>query len=74
MDDRLKAALEEGARNGAEEVFAKHEEYMAKLDEEEKRHQQVVWGLGEAYGENETKYNFAQSILSGIINKLDKRE
>lgn len=74
MDDRLKNALEEGARNGATEVFAKHDEYVAKVEEEDKRHQQELIALNEQYGENEAQYNFAQSILGGIINKLDKKE
>ena len=74
MDDRLKNALEEGARNGAAEVFAKHDEYIAKVEEEDARHQQEIIALNEQYGENEVQYNFAQSILGGIINKLDKKE
>jgi len=74
MDDRLKNALEEGARNGATEVFALHDEYVAKVEEEDARHLHELAALNEQYGENETKYNFAQSILGGIINKLDKKE
>lgn len=74
MDDRLRTALEEGAKNGATEVFEKHEEYVAKVEEEDKRHQQELIALNEQYGENEVQYNFAQNILNGIINKLDKKE
>lgn len=74
MDDRLKAALEEGARNGAVEVFARHDEYIAKINEENKRHEQEIANLSEEYGDNEVQYIFAQNILSGIINKLDKKE
>ncbi len=74
MDDRLKAALEEGARNGAAEVFAKHDEYVAKIEAEDARHLNEITALNEEYGENEAQYNFAQSILGGIINKLDKKE
>ena len=74
MDDRLKTALEEGARNGAAEVFAKHDEYIAKVEEEDARHLHAITALNEQYGENEVQYNFAQSILGGIINKLDKKE
>lgn len=74
MDDRLKAALEEGARNGATEVFALHDEYMAKVEEENTRHLHALTALNEQYGENETQYAFAQNILNGIINKLDKKE
>ena len=74
MDDRLKMALEEGARNGAAEVFALHDEYVAKVEEEDARHLHAITALNEEYGENETQYNFAQSILGGIINKLDKKE
>ena len=74
MDDRLKNALEEGARNGAAEVFALHDEYIAKVEEEDARHLHAITALNEQYGENEVQYNFAQSILGGIINKLDKKE
>lgn len=74
MDDRLKVALEEGARNGAAEVFAMHDEYVAKIEAEDARHLNEITALNEEYGENETQYNFAQSILEGIINKLDKKE
>ena len=74
MDDRLKAALEEGARNGAEEVFALHDEYITKVNEENKRHEQELANLNEEYRDNEAQYNFAQNILNGIINKLGKKE
>ena len=74
MDDRLKNALEEGARNGAAEVFALHDEYIAKIEEEDARHLNAITALNEQYGENEVQYNFAQSILGGIINKLDKKD
>lgn len=71
MNDRLIAALEEGARNGAAEVFALHDEYVAKVEEEDARHLNEITALNEKYGENEAQYNFAQSVLGGIINKLD---
>ncbi len=74
MDDRLRMALEEGARNGAVEVFRLHEEYARLVDEEEARHSQELANLMEKYGENEAQYAFAQDILEGIINKLDKKE
>ena len=71
MNDRLIAALEEGARNGAAEVFALHDEYVAKVEAEDARHLNEITALNEEYGENEAQYNFAQSVLGGIINKLD---
>lgn len=74
MDDRLKAALEEGAKNGASEVFAKHEEYVAKLKDAEDAYKNAVHELETEFVENEKQYEFAQSILNGIINKLDKKE
>lgn len=74
MDDRLKNALEEGAKNGAAEVFAKHEEYLDALAEAEKDYQEQMQILKAQYADNEQKYEFAQSILNGIINKLDKKE
>lgn len=74
MDDRLRAALEEGAKNGAVEVFTKHEEYVRRIEEENARHDQEIANLTEEYGDNEAQYVFAQNILNGIINKLDKKE
>ena len=85
MDDRLKAALEEGAKNGAVEVFEKHEEYMNALKEEMEHYNAVLkeaegayvkktQELKDQYADNEAQYAFAQSILNGIINKLDKKE
>lgn len=85
MDDRLKAALEEGARNGAVEVFEKHDEFMNALKEEMEHYNAVLKEaeevyvkktreLKDRYADNEAQYNFAQSILGGIINKLDKKE
>ena len=85
MDDRLKAALEEGAKNGAVEVFEKHDEYMNALKEEMEHYNAVLKEAKEAYvkrtqelkdqyADNEAQYAFAQSILNGIINKLDKKE
>ena len=71
MNDRLIAALEEGARNGAAEVFALHDEYVAKVEAEDARHLNEITALNEEYGEKEAQYNFAQSVLGGIINKLD---
>lgn len=72
MDDRLKAALEEGARNGAVEVFARHDEYEKKVNEEKVRHEQELANLMEEYGDNEAQYAFAQNILGGIMKKLGK--
>lgn len=74
MDDRLKNALEEGARNGASEVFQKHEEYLDALAEAERDYQEQLQILKDQFVENEQKYELAQSILGGIINKLDKKE
>ena len=85
MDDRLRAALEEGARNGAAEVFEKHGEYMDALKEEMEHYNAVLKEaketyvkktreLQEQYADNEAQYAFAQNILNGIINKLDKKE
>lgn len=74
MDDRLKAALEEGAKNGAVEVFEKHEEYTRLIEEENTRHEYEMATLAKTYGDNEARYDFAQSILNGIINKLDKKD
>ena len=74
MDDRLKNALEEGARNGATEVFELHERYEAMKAEAEKVYQTTLEKLEKQFAENESKYKFAQSILGGIINKLDKKE
>lgn len=85
MDDRLKAALEEGARNGAAEVFEKHGEFVNALKEEMEHYNAVLKEAEEAYAkktqelkdryaDNEAQYAFAQNILNGIINKLDKKE
>lgn len=74
MDERLKSALEEGAKNGAAEVFNNHEEYIKLIDEENARHEQEIATLVKTYEDNEAQYAFAQSILNGIINKLDKKE
>lgn len=74
MDDRLKNALEEGARNGAVEVFALHDEYVKRVEEENARHEQEIANLTEEYGDNELQYAFAQNILNGIINKLDNKK
>ena len=74
MDDRLKNALEEGARNGATEVFELHEKYEVLKEEAEKTYQTTLENLKNQFAENEEKYKFAQSILGGIINKLDKKE
>ena len=74
MDERLRAALEEGAKNGATEVFEKHEEYVKLIEEENARHEQEIANLTEQYGDNEAQYAFAQSIINGIVNKLDKKE
>ena len=85
MDDRLRAALEEGAKNGAVEVFEKHDEYMNALKEEMEHYNAVLkeaketyvkrtQELQEQYADNEAQYDFAQNILYGIINKLDKKE
>jgi len=74
MDERLKAALEEGAKNGAVEVFEKHEEYVKLIEEENTRHEYEMATLAKIYGDNESQYAFAQNILNGIINKLDKKD
>ena len=74
MDDRLRAALEEGAKNGAIEVFNRHDEYVKRVEEENARHEQEIANLNEEYADNEAQYAFAQNILNGIINKLDKKE
>ena len=74
MDDRLKAALQEGAKNGASEVFEKHEEFVKRINEENVRHEQEIAKLNKEYADNEAQYAFAQNILNGIINKLDKKE
>lgn len=72
MDERLKAALEEGARNGATEVFEIHDKYIQLVEAENARHNQELANLLEEYGDNEAQYNFAQSILGGIMKKLGK--
>ena len=74
MDERLKTALEEGARNGALEIYEKHDEYVRLMEEAEEEYKKKVWSLGEQYGENETLYNVAQSVLEGIVGKLERKE